>query len=117
MFTFNHHTGAVLRAEWSPSAPGEVPGLLAWNCIGSLLTCCLSAAHAPVLNSVGEKATVKSFSSRDQHQFAAGKLVIYIWCAAEKHLYYCMQAVSACIHAWHVSVAGYVCEHMETAFV
>lgn len=23
LFTFNHHTGAVLRAEWSPSAPGE----------------------------------------------------------------------------------------------
>ncbi len=24
LFTFNHHTGAVLRAEWSPSAPGEL---------------------------------------------------------------------------------------------
>ena len=24
LFTFNHHTGAVLRAEWSPSAPGGV---------------------------------------------------------------------------------------------
>ena len=23
LFTFNHHTGAVLRAEWSPSAPGD----------------------------------------------------------------------------------------------
>ena len=22
LFTFNHHTGAVLRAEWSPTAPG-----------------------------------------------------------------------------------------------
>ena len=24
LFTFNHHTGAVLRAEWSPSSPGEL---------------------------------------------------------------------------------------------
>lgn len=25
LFTFNYHTGPVLRAEWSPSAPGETP--------------------------------------------------------------------------------------------
>ena len=24
LFTFNHHTGAVLRAEWSPGAPGQL---------------------------------------------------------------------------------------------
>ena len=37
LFTFNHHTGAVLRAEWSPSAPGEVQTLLPYD---PLICCC-----------------------------------------------------------------------------
>ena len=31
LFTFAHHTGAVLRAEWSPSHPGR-PSLRLYSC-------------------------------------------------------------------------------------
>lgn len=69
LFTFNHHTAAVLRAEWSPSAPGSFHMLQAYSSLMPAMPHAISATRllAFTVTPPGSAAAIIGVSRQIEH--------------------------------------------------